>query len=93
MSLAAVSHALKGSASIFGSEKATRGAQRLQEMGRSGDLSQAGGTLRELQEEIALLNGKLRGYLLVKTGAKPKPLARSSKQPRKTAKRKLKRKS
>jgi signal transduction histidine kinase/HPt (histidine-containing phosphotransfer) domain-containing protein/ActR/RegA family two-component response regulator len=62
IALAAAAHALKGSASIFGSEKATRCAQQLQEMGRKDDLAQAPPALKELEEEIALLHEKLRGY-------------------------------
>src|SRR5271168_853618 len=62
IALAAAAHALKGSASIFGSEKATRCSQRLQEMGRNDELALALPVFLELEEEIALLHGKLRGY-------------------------------
>jgi len=62
IALAAAAHALKGSASIFGSEKATRCSQRLQEMGRSDQLALALPVLLELEEEIANLEKKLRGY-------------------------------
>lgn len=79
MALATAAHALKGSASIFGSEKATRSAQQLQEMGRKADLAQAAGELRELREEIALLHVKLRGYGLVKNRAQSKSTPRRGK--------------
>lgn len=69
--MAAAAHALKGSASIFGSEKATRCAQRLQEMGRKDELALARPVLLELEEEIALLHGKLRGYAAAKRAGKP----------------------
>ncbi len=86
MALATAAHALKGSASIFGSEKATRCAQKLQEMGRSGKIAQAAGALRELQEEIAHLHAQLNAY----SGAPPSAPSRSAKSKRQLAKAKPK---
>jgi signal transduction histidine kinase/CheY-like chemotaxis protein len=87
IALAAAAHALKGSASIFGSEKATRCSQRLQEMGRKDELGQALPILLELEEEIALLHGKLRGYGTAGGNSPGKPVQRKrtqrSKRPKK----------
>jgi HPt (histidine-containing phosphotransfer) domain-containing protein len=87
IALAAAAHALKGSASIFGSEKGARGAQRLQEMGRKDELGRALPVLLELEEEIALLHGKLRGYGTAgsKSASKPQRQNRGqrSKRPKK----------
>jgi signal transduction histidine kinase/response regulator RpfG family c-di-GMP phosphodiesterase len=62
MALATAAHALKGSTSIFSSEGATQCAQKLQEMGRSEDLTNVAPTLNQLEVEIARLHEELRGY-------------------------------
>jgi HPt (histidine-containing phosphotransfer) domain-containing protein len=62
IALATAAHALKGSASLFGAEKATLGAQQLQEMGRKGELEHARTVLKELEEAVAHLREELRGY-------------------------------
>jgi len=80
IALAAAAHALKGSASIFGSEKATRCSQRLQEMGRNDELALALPVLLELEEEIALLHGKLRGYGTAESSSKSKDVLRNRRQ-------------
>jgi len=59
---AAVAHALKGSVSIFGAANARQIAEELQDMGRAGQLSGAAERLARLEEEIANLEKKLRGY-------------------------------
>jgi protein-histidine pros-kinase len=60
--IAATAHVLKGSVSIFGAAGARRCAEELQEMGRAGQLSGAAMPLAQLEEEIANLEKKLRGY-------------------------------
>jgi signal transduction histidine kinase/HPt (histidine-containing phosphotransfer) domain-containing protein/ActR/RegA family two-component response regulator len=60
--LAATAHALKGSISIFDTGKARECAQELQDMGRQKQISGAAKTLARLEEEIANLEKKLRGY-------------------------------
>jgi signal transduction histidine kinase/DNA-binding NarL/FixJ family response regulator len=60
--LAAAAHALKGSISIFDTGKAREFAQELQDMGRQKQISGAAKTLARLEEEIANLEKKLRGY-------------------------------
>jgi signal transduction histidine kinase/DNA-binding NarL/FixJ family response regulator len=60
--LAAIAHALKGSISIFDAGRARDCAQELQDMGRQKLISGAAKTLARLEEEIANLEKKLRGY-------------------------------
>ena len=60
--LAAAAHALKGPIGIFGAAEAKQLAQELQDAGRGGQLSGTVGTLGRLEEEIAKLEKKLRGY-------------------------------
>jgi CheY-like chemotaxis protein len=60
--LAATAHALKGSISIFDTGAARECAQQLQDMGRQKQISGAAKTLARLEEEIANLEKKLRGY-------------------------------
>jgi signal transduction histidine kinase/CheY-like chemotaxis protein len=60
--LASFAHALKGSVSIFGPSPAHEHAEALQNLGRSSDLRQATHLYPLLQEEIAKLLEKLRGY-------------------------------
>ena len=69
--LASVAHALKGSVSIFGAEAARKHCQELQELGKSGEPSRAGEIFALLKEEIAKLQGNLRGYAN-QTPARPK---------------------
>ncbi len=69
--LAALAHALKGSVSIFGAETARKYCQELQELGKSGEPSRAGEIFLLLKEEIAKLQGNLRGYAN-QTPARPK---------------------
>jgi signal transduction histidine kinase/CheY-like chemotaxis protein/HPt (histidine-containing phosphotransfer) domain-containing protein len=88
IALAAAAHALKGSASIFGSEKAMRCSQRLQEMGRNDELALALPVLLELEEEIALLHGKLRGYGTAESHSRGAPVRRNRGQRSKAAKEK-----
>lgn len=81
--LASSAHALKGSVSIFGPSPAQRHAEALQNLGRSSDLRQATRLYPLLQEEIAKLLEKLRGYakqiagkpLSARARAKSKPVA------------------
>ncbi|MGH9676880.1 MAG: Hpt domain-containing protein, partial [Candidatus Acidiferrum sp.] len=88
IALAAAAHALKGSASIFGSRKATQCAQKLQDMGRSDNLAGASVVLRELEEEIALLHEKLRGYGPAGSRAARKSVRRNARSRPNRAKRK-----
>jgi len=88
IALAAAAHALKGSASIFGSDRATRCAQQLQEMGRKEKLAQALPVLKELEAEIALLREKLRGYGSAGTRSKEKAARRNRGRRVKQAKKK-----
>jgi signal transduction histidine kinase/HPt (histidine-containing phosphotransfer) domain-containing protein/ActR/RegA family two-component response regulator len=69
--LASLSHALKGSVSIFGAESARKHCQDLQELGRSSDLAAAPEILACLKEDIAKLQSNLRGYAN-QTPARPK---------------------
>jgi CheY-like chemotaxis protein len=69
--LASVAHALKGAVSIFGAEAARKHCQELQELGKSGEPSRAGEIFAMLKEEIAKLQGNLRGYAN-QTPARPK---------------------
>jgi signal transduction histidine kinase/CheY-like chemotaxis protein len=69
--LASLAHALKGSVGIFGAEAALKHSQELQEFGRSNDLAKAAEVLVLLKEEIAKLQGNLRGYAK-QTPARPK---------------------
>jgi len=69
--LASVAHALKGAVSIFGAEAARKHCQELQELGKSSEPSGAGEIFALLKEEIAKLQGNLRGYAN-QTPARPK---------------------
>jgi signal transduction histidine kinase len=60
--VASIAHALKGPLGIFGAAQAKGFAQALQDDGRGGELSAAGSDLQHLEEEIAKLEKKLRGY-------------------------------
>jgi len=79
-SLASLAHALKGSVSIFGAEGARKQANELQELGRSGKLSEARDVLAQLKEEIAKLQANLRGYAN-QTPARPKSKRDSRRRP------------
>src|SRR5262249_5155528 len=87
IALATAAHALKGSASLFGSERATQGTQALQEMGRKEELGQAPRTLRELEEAIAQLREELRGY-----DSSNGPATNAKKSKAKTSRKRAKRK-
>ena len=60
--VASVTHALKGSISIFGAPVAVDYSRQLQDAARANDLRAAPGLVRQLQEEIANLEANLRGY-------------------------------
>jgi signal transduction histidine kinase/DNA-binding NarL/FixJ family response regulator len=62
MALAGAAHALKGSVSIFGGEEARSLAEQLQDLAKKGRLADAAQTSVRLEEEIAKLEIKLRGY-------------------------------
>jgi CheY-like chemotaxis protein len=72
--LASCAHALKGSVSIFGPSPALRMVEALQHLGRDRDLREARRVYPLLQEEIANLLEKLRGYAK-ETGARPLSVA------------------
>ena len=58
----ATAHLVKGAVSNFGAARARQLAEDLQNMGRAGELLGAAKCLAELEEEIANLEKKLRGY-------------------------------
>jgi two-component system, sensor histidine kinase and response regulator len=60
--LASAAHTLKGSAGIFGAERARTLCGQLQDLGRSGTLAGASTLLVQLKEEIAELEANLRRY-------------------------------
>jgi signal transduction histidine kinase/CheY-like chemotaxis protein/HPt (histidine-containing phosphotransfer) domain-containing protein len=62
IALATAAHALKGSAGVFDSRSATAVAERLEAMGRRGELGPARAAWKELVEAVALLREELRGY-------------------------------
>jgi CheY-like chemotaxis protein len=62
LALAAAAHALKGSVSIFAGEEARSLADQLQNLAKEGRLAGAAQTFSRLEEEIAKLENKLRGY-------------------------------
>ncbi len=61
--LAAAAHSLKGSVSNFGARAAHDAALRLEQMGRAGDLSDAGGVLAQLERALEELNARLSRML------------------------------
>lgn len=67
--LASSAHALKGSVSIFGPSPALRMVEEVQHLGRDRDLREARRVYPLLQQEIANLLEKLRGYAK-QTGAR-----------------------
>jgi signal transduction histidine kinase/HPt (histidine-containing phosphotransfer) domain-containing protein/ActR/RegA family two-component response regulator len=67
--LASFAHALKGSVSIFGASSAYHQSEAMQGLGRVADFRQASRLYPRLQEEIAQLLEKLRGYAK-QTGAR-----------------------
>lgn len=81
--LASNAHALKGSVSLFGPSPAYQHSEALQQFGRASELRHASRLYPRLQEEIAKLLEKLRGYaketgtrpLSVTVRAKSKPVA------------------
>lgn len=79
--LASSAHALKGSVSIFGPSPAQQHAETLQNLGRSSDLRQATRLYPLLQEEIAKLLEKLRGYAKQIAGKALSASARVSSKP------------
>jgi signal transduction histidine kinase/HPt (histidine-containing phosphotransfer) domain-containing protein/ActR/RegA family two-component response regulator len=60
--LAAAAHAIKGPIAIFGAASAKALAEELQDAAQQGQLAGAPELLRRLEEEIANLEKKLRGY-------------------------------
>jgi two-component system sensor histidine kinase/response regulator len=57
-------HRLKGACSIFQAQGAIGAARRLEQLGRGGDLSMAGGVLEELCESVRLLDTALADLCL-----------------------------
>lgn len=60
--LSSQAHTLKGSVSIFGAGGAAQSTQSLQDLGRIPNFPEAQRVFASLQEEIAKLEGNLRGY-------------------------------
>jgi len=61
--LASVAHALKGTVSIFGANKARDHLQKLQDMGRAGKFVGVARVCEQLKEEITELETELIGYV------------------------------
>ncbi|HEY1467896.1 MAG TPA: response regulator [Candidatus Acidoferrum sp.] len=80
-SLASSAHALKGSVSIFGPSPAHQHAEALQNLGRASDLRPAMRLYPLLQEEIAKLLEKLRGYAKEIAGKPRSAAARAKSKP------------
>jgi HPt (histidine-containing phosphotransfer) domain-containing protein len=57
--LASSAHALKGSAGLFGKQGAYETAKRLEQMGKSGDLTGAGASCAALEREMGELGAAL----------------------------------
>ena len=81
LALATSAHALKGSVSIFGPSPAHEHAEALQSLGRAADLRQAARLYPLLQEEIAKLLQKLRGYAKEVAGKPVSAAARAKSKP------------
>ena len=81
LALATTAHALKGSVSIFGPSAAHEHAEALQSLGRARDLRQAARLYPLLQEEIAKLLEKLRGYAKEVAGKPVSAAARTTSKP------------
>jgi signal transduction histidine kinase/HPt (histidine-containing phosphotransfer) domain-containing protein len=79
--LASSAHALKGSVSIFGPSPAQQHAEGMQNLGRASDLRQASRLYPLLQEEIAKLLEKLRGYAKEIAGKPLSAAARAKSKP------------
>jgi CheY-like chemotaxis protein len=79
--LASSAHALKGSVSIFGPSPAHQHAEALQAAARAADLRQAARLYPPLQEEIAKLLEKLRGYAKGIAGKPVSAAARTKSKP------------
>lgn len=60
VALGRAAHALKGSVGNFAAKSAFAAAERLETMGRTGDLAAAGDACETLESELALLTGALR---------------------------------
>jgi len=60
--LASLAHALKGSVSIFGANRARDHLQKLQDLGRAGKFIEVARICEQLKEEIAELEKELMGY-------------------------------
>jgi signal transduction histidine kinase/CheY-like chemotaxis protein len=72
--LATAAHALKGSLAIFGASEAVAAAQKLQTMGRAGDLEEARTEFRALEAEFTRIERELRDLRAKpKRAARPKP--------------------
>jgi len=61
--VAAIAHSLKGSVGLFSQGQAFEGARRLEQVGKSGDLSQADAVRAEIEESVSRLTTELRALL------------------------------
>jgi CheY-like chemotaxis protein len=61
--VAAIAHSLKGSVGLFSQGQAFEGARRLEQVGKSGDLSQAEAVRAEVEESLSRLTTELRALL------------------------------
>ncbi len=83
--LASAAHLLKGSLSIFGAPQAVAAARNLQNMGRSGNLANAGDELRELGRAYANLVGELNALFrndMVREGISPSETSTTKPKPK-----------
>jgi two-component system sensor histidine kinase/response regulator len=86
--LASLAHALRGSVSIFGAQKAREHCKKFEDLGRAMDSRGLAQIYEQLKEEIAELEANLRGYAGQRSSARSgtglKPKRRNSSPKRKS---------
>jgi len=80
--LGGAAHALKGAVGNFSAEKAFATAQRLESVGKNGDLGVAGEACAMLESELAILDEALRKLLMASSKRKTKKDKRSARKHR-----------
>ena len=81
--LARAAHALKGSVGNFAAKEASAIAQRLENIGRNGQLDAAGEGCIELESELALVAKELRRLIANPSQTRTRPARRARGQARK----------
>ena len=81
--LARAAHALKGSVGNFGAEEASAIAQRLENIGRDGQLDAASEECIALESELALVSKELRSLIANSSQNRIRPARRATRQTRK----------